>query len=219
MVAPNCTFILLLMLLLSCNLSSDKLVNDKQENEGANASISLLNASNQQLKIKKHQVFKHDLAEALGLNPEHLCFEQEEFSCIDDVHVLELGGVSPYEKGIHTPMRKFSASTPLIVERVVLSACSKRSELDLADQENALIFRQLNSDKLGNLLGEQSEALKQAVNTLAHRSLQRALSQSELDTFFSLYEEVIKKSDNKQIYTWAVLSCYIMLSSLEFLFY
>lgn len=152
------------------------------------------------LRIKDGSRIARDLEAALELPRDSLCKELGELSCLDSVHKISLGGVDPYEKSIFEGRKDIGLSTPLVLERIVLSACGKRVEMDLAGE--SVIFSNIaNLDNRGK-----------AVNTLYERAFLRSATTEEQNNMASAFSDFDGKS-------WALASCFAVLSSSEFLFY
>lgn len=88
-----------------------------------------------ELLWKRYRAVEQGLAQALLVESSALCNELGRFSCVDNVHLVVLGGNDPFDRGLHEPVKSPSATTPLAVERLVWSAC--RAAV-VADAERAL---------------------------------------------------------------------------------
>jgi hypothetical protein len=147
------------------------------------------------IRMKNADQLARDLEGSLELDAQSLCKELGELSCIDEVHKISLGGVDPYDKNIYNGRKDIGLSTPLVIERIVLSACEKRVEIDFSG--GALIFT---ADR------------KASVRNLIERAFLRDASEEEIAGLAGAFVD----SDET---TWAVASCFAVLSSSEFLFY
>ncbi len=132
------------------------------------------------LRFKGPERLNTDLAAALELTPDAVCTELGQYQCTAAVHTVALGGVDPYGTGLYEPSGVTSLTTPLVVDRVVWSACSKRVDTDLGTPASAVIFRNLplSGAKLANPDGDEVRA---AVTELTQRGLQRDPTASEVD--------------------------------------
>lgn len=170
------------------------------------------------LRFKGGARLRLDWARALDTTPDALCREIENFDCLDFVHVIALGGVDPYSAGIHTPFKETPVSAPMIVERVALNACARRWNADAATPDQAKIFGEvLGSDRIPE--GGAGDTSKDAVVIrLYNRALLREPTGDELATFRSMYTQIESRSD-APAQEWAKLSCFVVLTSVESLFY
>lgn len=165
---------------------------------------------------KRHAAFESDLALALELDPAALCTELGRASCIRQVHLMPLGGNDPFETGILVPTAEPLATTPAVVDRVLLSACSQRVALDQsAPGGQARVFGAL--DLSGPAPAPGDAAVAATITELYHRLLARDPSPAELGSVAELTRsaagEPLAASD------FATLSCFAIGSSTEFLFY
>ena len=108
--------------------------------------------------------------------------------------------MEPYEKSIFEGRKDIGISTPLVLERIVLSACQKRVERDLAGE--SIIF--LKNANLGTR--------KKSANALYERAFLRSASTEEQNHIATACTEFDGKN-------WALASCFAVFSSSEFLFY
>lgn len=174
---------------------------------------------NASVRFKGPERLRNDLARALSLAPNELCNELGAYSCTDKVHVVTLGGVSPYQHQIYEPLRKTVASTPLAADRVVLSACMERAKRDFSAPEGAAIWRGLEIDAAGKLTSPSSEKVKAAIDMLYGQLLSRGAAEPEVAAVVAFYDEVAQRAPEKPAESWAALSCYAVGTSVEFLFY
>lgn len=87
------------------------------------------------LKRLNPQQLTAKLSGALGLPSDALCNELGDFSCLEQVHTVTLGGVDPYQRGIYEAEHKSTLTTTVAVERVVYAACGARVTQDIAGGE------------------------------------------------------------------------------------
>jgi hypothetical protein len=165
---------------------------------------------------KRYAALESDLALALALDPASLCTELGQASCIRQVHLGPLGGNDPFDTGILLPTAEPLATTPAVVDRLLLSACGQRVALDrAAPPGQAAVFKDLD---LNGPAPEPGDArLAATVTELYHRLLARDPSTSELGIVADLAVngsgEPIAAAD------FTTLSCFAIGSSTEFLFY
>jgi len=223
-------FILFLVLwmpvLLGCETTSDapsvadmgSSVTETDAMSAVDAEIfQLVPSSRPRLKFKGAERYGNDLIDSLFLSEETLCNELGKYPCLD-VHKIVLGGVEPYRAGINKPLERASATAPIAVDRVALSACVTRAEQDFTEGSDALFF-----DAFPEALGAPSPTwLSDVVHRLYRRILRRSPDQSELDTLVAFHSEVVSEypGDGREaLKQWQVLSCFMLATSLEALFY
>lgn len=100
----------------------------------------LLRSTQPGLQWKRYAAFENDLAAALALPKDAICKELGGVNCIRGVHLSPLGGHDPFKSGLLEPSGEPLATTPTVVERIVLSACSARAELEGSGKEKAQVF-------------------------------------------------------------------------------
>lgn len=113
----------------------------------------------------------------LGLTKDQLCTELGTNPCIDKVHLTVLGGNEPFLNGQYERAQTPTVLTAVAVDRVVLSSCGKRVELDRTAGAAAQIFKffPLTAAK------PSDDQVKQQATELYHRLLAREPEAAELD--------------------------------------
>jgi hypothetical protein len=162
------------------------------------------------VRFKKQQLLENDLASALELTPAELCQEFESLSCINEVHHLALGGVDAYKNSIFHGIEESLPTTPIAMERIVLNACGERVKRDFSG--GGVIFTNLPAKVT------DTKVLAGSIGTLFERALRRPASADEVKTLQGFYDEVAKTTANATE-TWATLACYMVLTSVEAVFY
>lgn len=176
-------------------------------------------SSSARVRFKGGQRLQNDLARALSLRPTEVCTELGNLQCVDQVHTVALGGVDAYQSQILRPAPDTGATTPLAVERVALSACSRRSGLDFADPDRATLWTGLSLDADGNLDLRRGALPTGSVVELYRRALGREPSASEVSSLSELYGTVRSERAQAAAETWATLVCFVIFTSTESLFY
>lgn len=157
----------------------------------------------------------NDLSRALELPRAELCKELSSYDCVEQVHQITLGGVEPYRLGINDPMPVAPVTAPIAVDRIALQSCDRRAELDLEDPQAALVFKAVAQSSEAE---PTKESLGQDVNALYDRLLMRDPSDDERRAIVEFWSVVKARSaDPKR--DWATLSCFMVATSLEALFY
>lgn len=158
---------------------------------------------------KTGAVWGRDLANALGLQTWELCSELGQYDCIDEAHLVTLGGVEPTELGIDEPLPNASVSAPIAVDRVASAACAERWTRDQVGP--AVVF--------GPVLDKDNKRhRKQVAETLVQRLLAREPNDEEVDALLGLYEQLEPLSSDLSR-DWAVGACVMVATSTEALFY
>jgi hypothetical protein len=175
--------------------------------------------SRSEVRFKGGQRLQNDLARALALQPAEVCTELGSLQCVDRVHTVTLGGVDAYQSQILRPALETGATTPLAVERVVLSACARRSRLDFADPARATLWTGLSLDIDGNLDLQSGAVPTDPITQLYERGLARHPSAREADALAELYATVLDERRRAAAEAWATLACFAIFTTTEFLFY
>lgn len=165
------------------------------------------------LQWKRYVAFEAGLARALALPPDALCREFGRESCIRKVHLVPLGGHDPFGTGMLEPAAEPLATTPTVVERIVLSACIKRVELDQRGENK--VFGEL--DLSEEAPAPDDERTAQVVTDLYRRLLARDPTRSERDAVAALARA--EDGTAKSAVDFAKLACFTIGSSAEALFF
>jgi len=170
------------------------------------------------LRFKGPERLNADLAAMLELPATEVCKELGLYPCATAVHNVALGGVEPYGAGLYEASGITSATTPLVVERITWSACSKRADLDLASLGAATIFRglPLSGAKLAN---PDAAEVRAAITQLVQRALLREPSEIELTRYVQLARDIEATGNATPARAWMQSVCFAVLSSPEAIFY
>ena len=170
------------------------------------------------LRFKGNERLTIDYAVALGIPFLEVCNELGQYSCSFLVHPVALGGVDPYGKGLFEPPPVTGATTPLVVERVALSACVKRVNLDLATPASALVFKAM-PITAGRLSNPQAPEVRLALTELAQRAWLRDPTDAELALLVQLYPDLEATGVAEPAKVWMQAACFAAFSSAESVFY
>jgi hypothetical protein len=168
-----------------------------------------------QLQWKRYSAIEADLMQALDLQADEVCTEFGVESCINGVHLAPLGGNDPFKTGLLEPTAEPLATTPAVVDRLLLSACGRRTALDQAEQKKATVFADL--DLQGDAPSPDDERVKATVTGLYHRFLARDPRDDERAVVAGL--AVDEKSRPVSAAEFATLACFAVGTSTEFLFF
>ena len=164
------------------------------------------------LQWKRAWAVQRDLQNALELTEEELCTELGQFDCVREVHLVSLGGHDAIESAIYESLPEPLATTPVAVDRLVLSACTQRVDADAAG--DAKVFTNLELG--GDAPGADDPAVEKTIESLYRRFLARDPKPSEIETVSTLV--VDDDGDAVSATDFAKLACYAVGSSTEFLF-
>lgn len=171
------------------------------------------------LRFKRDIRLRNDVAQTLGIDPADVCTELGQYHCTDFVHTVSLGGVEPYTLGLTEAFANTTVTTPIATERVVLFACERRADADLAGGAAQVIFRDLDVAADGKLQDVDADAVASSIDTLYKRALLRPPTATEVDHLRQLYRDIEADNQPNPARDWAILSCFSVLSSMESLFY
>ncbi len=196
--------------LLSCMLVAAAACGD----DGDAGEPVIAEANRAELQWKRNAALERDLMRALELPADGICSELGRGSCTRQVHHIALGAADPLTIGLYKPLPDTLVSTPVVLDRVVLSACTNRATLDR--QGPAVVFTALD---LGDAKAPAAadEAYVATVTTLYRRMLARDPTPEELTTL----ERLLVDADGNpvSVQDFAVLSCFALGTSTEFLFF
>jgi hypothetical protein len=159
-----------------------------------------------------------DYANALGLPADQLCKELGQYPCTTFVHPIALGGTDPYGVGLYEPLPFTGMASPIVTERVALSACQVRTTNDLAAGAGAVIWKGVAPDAAGKL-DIESPAVADAIDALYRRTVLRHPTPAELAHLKQLYRDIDATGKPAPGQAWMTLSCFAVLTTVEALFY
>jgi hypothetical protein len=183
---------------------------DVGEGEGERPPPYAISTKNQ-LAWKRHIALEQDLSTALSLPANALCNELGLYSCVRAVHTVPLGGNDPFVKSQYEPLPRPTVTTPIAVDRVVLSACMARATLDAT--ATPVVFSAIDFSA-----AEVSEAnASTTLSSLSRRLLQRDLTEAELTRALELRVDDAGAAVSPR--DFAVLSCFAVGTLTETLMY
>ncbi|MDD9969402.1 MAG: hypothetical protein OXR73_24370 [Myxococcales bacterium] len=163
---------------------------------------------------KRYAALEADLMRGLALEADDVCRELGERSCIRDVHLVALGGNDPFQTSLTRPSEGTLSTTPLVVDRLMLNACGARVRADRAGA--AKVFTVL--DLSGPAPGPDDPSVDATIETLFRRLLGRDSRPSEVGLIKTLLRGAPDGSP-LSAEQFAILSCFVVSSSIEFLFF
>lgn len=178
---------------------------------------SLARSARGNLRFKGPERLQADFAAALELLPADVCTELGQYQCATFVHNVALGGVDPYGPGLYESSGITAVTTPLVIDRLAWSACTKRVDLDLATPANAQVFRgvPLANGKLTNPEGQEVSSL---IVDLTRRGLARDPYANEVARYVKLAKD-LEATSAQPARAWMQSVCFAILSSAESVFY
>ncbi len=171
------------------------------------------------VRFKRNERINGDFAKSLGLPPDKVCNELGLYPCATVVHHLALGGVDPYNIGVYEPLAFTGLTSPIVVDRIALSACIQRVTADLATPSTALIFKAVSLDAGGKLTNIESAEVKTALDLLYKQVVLRPVTDAEVTTLKKMYADILATHKPEAGKTWMTLSCFAVLTSVESVFY
>jgi hypothetical protein len=179
---------------------------------------SLARSARGNLRFKGPERLQADFAAALELAPTEVCSELGQYQCATLVHNVALGGVDPYGPGLYEPSGVTAVTTPLVVDRLAWSACTKRVDLDLATPANAAVFRGVPMAN-GKLTNPDGQEVSNLVVDLTRRALSRDPYANEVARYVKLARELEAAGSAEPARVWMQSVCFAVLSSTESVFY
>jgi hypothetical protein len=167
------------------------------------------------VKYKSGARYASDLAAALDLPPDALCRELGLYDCVDQVHRIILGGVEPYTLGVREPLPSIAVTAPIAQDRVALAACTERIERDLAASEPVFLTT---VDVDAPTPGQLEATSKRFYD----RILRREATPDEVSALVQFHSTVTDEpgeSGATATRDWAILSCFMVATTLESIFY
>ena len=167
------------------------------------------------LKYKSGARYANDLAAALDLPRDAVCRELGRYDCVDEVHRIVLGGVEPYTLGVREPLPSLGVTAPIAQDRVALAACTERIERDLAASEPVFLTAvDVDAPTPGQL--------EATAGRFYDRILRRAATPDEVSALAQFHSTVTDEpgeSGATATRDWAILSCFMVATTLESIFY
>ncbi|MDC0723537.1 hypothetical protein [Nannocystis bainbridge] len=167
-----------------------------------------------ELQWKRNAALQQDLMRALELPEDRVCNELGRGSCTREIHHISLGGADPLRIGLYEPLPDTLVSTPIVLERVVMSACANRAELDRGGSPAVFVDLDLAAAAAPSPDDKEFTA---TVTALYRRLLSRDPEPHELTTL----GELTVDDDGKPVsaHDFALLACFAIGTSTEFLFF
>jgi hypothetical protein len=192
---------------------------DAGSDAGTSVDAGLSKSTKAILRFKGPERISNDFAAALGLPANVLCNELGLYSCTSAVHTLALGGVDPYGNGVYEPASLTGVTAPLVVDRIALSACTLRTNLDAATPAQAQIFKGIFLTTAGKISDLNAASIRGAIEELYKRVLLRLPSEVEVARLKQLAVEIEATPSQTPGIDWMKTACFTVLSSTESILY
>lgn len=167
------------------------------------------------VKYKSGARYANDLAAALDLQRDAVCRELGRYDCVDEVHRIVLGGVEPYTLGVREPLPSIAVTAPIAQDRVALAACTERIERDLGASEPVFLTTvDVDAPTPGQL--------EATARRFYDRILGREATPDEVSALAEFHSTVTGEpgeSGATATRDWAILSCFMVATTLESLFF
>jgi hypothetical protein len=201
---------------LACQDDKKQAVTEPDPEPEVTEDNSVIPSNRPRVKFKSGQRYVNDLSRALELPRLELCQELGLYDCVDEVHNITLGGVEPYAKGIREPLPVAPVTAPIAADRVALSACDKRAAADFEDPSGAVLFAEV--AQAGAQAGEEDY---QAVSRRLYEViLAREPEDFEVQNLAAFTAEVREEVGADRVpRQWSTMSCFMVATSMEALFY
>lgn len=144
------------------------------------------------LRFKGGERVRNELSRVLGIPRDEVCMEVDYFDCVKRAHLMTLGGIEPYGRGLYEPVAETTALAPLAIDRMALHACIT------AVERRSGPFYSLEPDPV--------------ITSLYNEGLLRQPTQAEREAITALMADASPTDA-------AVLACFTVLTSTEALFY
>jgi hypothetical protein len=167
------------------------------------------------VKYKSGARYASDLAGALDLPRAAICRELGRYDCVDEVHRIVLGGVEPYTLGVREPLPSIAVTAPIAQDRVALAACTERIERDLAASQPVFLA---SIDVDAPTPGQLEVVARHFYDRILRRDA-TPYEISALTQFHSTVTDESIESGATATRDWAILSCFMVATTLESIFY
>lgn len=208
---PFMPVVLALLLVMGCGSGDDVVAPDDEVGEEPALEVS----SDPDVQWKRAAAVERDLMRALELSSDQLCREVGVAPCVTQVHLVALGGHDPYGLGLYESLAAPLATTPIALDRVALSGCAARADLDRDAGNAAVVFTAF--DLAAATPAADDPQVAAMVTELYHRLLARDPLATEIEALGELtIDEAGEPVGGRD---FAVLACYAIATTTEFLFF
>lgn len=181
---------------------------------GTSSGQAAVQTSQDKIRYKPQDVLMADYQTALSLDSASLCSEQDGTDCFSE-HKVALGALDAYKLGIYQRSDTATGTAAIAVERIALSGCLKRLQLDLNAGASAVLFKGLQFNQNGTLVDPHGSSTKNFITALFQTLIQRNPSSTDTTALLGLYDQIAALNQANPGTVWAWMSCYAVLTSAE----
>ncbi len=214
---PNTQGLMLILMLVVAGCQKSKPLSGGPLAAKQAESMAVAASPKAQVKRMRAGLLRNNLAQILVLDPKRMGLELGRMPCADLVHKVSLGSMDAYGNAQYRHPEQVSATSAMSLDRLVLSACMQRAQMDLVNPARGVIFKDVEMSADGRLV--KSEAVVTAIHTLYQRAFLRDASAQELENHLQFYEAIYAQQPVGAARNWMTLSCYAVLTSVEAAFY
>ncbi len=214
---PNTQALILVFMLILAGCQKSKSLSGGPLAAKQSEAMSVAASPKAQVKRMRADLLRNNLSKILVLDPKGMCLELGRMPCADLVHKVSLGSMDAYGNAQYRHPEQISVTSAMSLDRLVLSACMQRAQLDLVNPARGVIFKDVELSADGRLV--KSEAVVTAIHTLYQRAFLREATAQELENHLQFYEAVYAQQPVGAARNWMTLSCYAVLTSVEAAFY
>lgn len=164
---------------------------------------SVAQAPPESLRWRRYDLLLGSLGRALSLSRDELCVELGTIPCAE-LHQVALGGNNPFEQTMYEPVSAPLPLTPLVIDRVVLSACTNRVAADRVGEP--VVFTAI--DLTAESVESEDSAVRSQIRELFRRLHGREPTDPEIEVVAGL-------ADGSTGQDFATLACFAIASTTE----
>ncbi len=210
---PNTQAMILILTLILVGCQKSKSLNGGPLAAKQSEELAVAASPKAQVKRMRADLLRNNLSKILVLDPKGMCLELGRMPCADLVHKVSLGSMDAYGNAQYRHPEQISVTSAMSLDRLVLSACMQRAQLDLVNPARGVIFKDVELSADGRLV--KSEAVVTAIHTLYQRAFLRDATAQELENHLQFYEAVYAQQPVGAARNWMTLSCYAVRTSVE----
>jgi hypothetical protein len=174
------------------------------------------------VKFKDGERYLRDLSANLNMRREEICKELSRYDCMTDAFRIVLGGVEAPNLLVNEPLENAALTSPIAVDRVALHVCSNRVRMDREEPAEAVLYKAGAFGEDGRAKGPDMNWLNSTADAIYGSVLMRSPSEREIQNLAAYYTQVAegRPANSADVAAdWVTLSCFVVASSLEAVFY
>lgn len=182
--------------------------------------VALAASAKNELLWRRYRALEQGLANGLVIDESRLCNELGRFSCVEQVHLVALGGNDAFEQGLHEPVPEPTGSTAVAVERLVWSACVEAVNADAARAVRR-VFLDLDLSEAAGPLDLSDQAQAWAVEDTIRNLYRQLHAREPIDAERQELMRLSTDDDGHPLHPrdFALLSCFAIASTTETVFF